>query len=76
MMDEPKPTKETFGYATAGYTAAPSVGRIIGRLGPLFGIPPVDENSPEIRRLIAIDVPHGSSSANRTAVAGGARATQ
>ncbi|MFY7962889.1 MAG: peptidoglycan D,D-transpeptidase FtsI family protein [Elsteraceae bacterium] len=77
MMDEPKATKETFGYATAGYTAAPSVGKIIGRLGPLFGIPPVDESSPEIRRLIAIDVPHGSPNTNRTAVAaGGPRATQ
>jgi len=76
MMDEPKPTKETFGYATAGYTAAPSVGRIIGRLGPLYGIAPVDENSPEIRRQIAIDVPRGASKAERVVAGGDARATQ
>ena len=77
MMDEPKPTKETFGYATAGYTAAPSVGRIIGRIGPLFGIPPVDENSPEVRRAIAIDVPRGAAKAGVAGVAvGDVRATQ
>ncbi len=38
MLDEPKGTKETFGYATAGWTAAPVVGRVIERAAPLLGI--------------------------------------
>ena len=40
MLDEPKGTKETFGYATGGWVAAPAVGRVIARLGPLFGLVP------------------------------------
>ncbi len=39
-VDEPKGIEETFGYATAGWTAAPAVGNIIARLGPLQGIRP------------------------------------
>lgn len=40
MLDEPHGTAETGGYATAGQVAAPSVGRIIGRIGPLLGVIP------------------------------------
>jgi cell division protein FtsI (penicillin-binding protein 3) len=39
LMDQPKSTKDTFGFATAGYTAAPQVGRIIQRIAPLLGVP-------------------------------------
>jgi cell division protein FtsI (penicillin-binding protein 3) len=45
MLDEPKGNKESFGYATAGWTAAPAVGRIVARMAPLLGMPPVDEES-------------------------------
>ncbi|MEM8986843.1 MAG: penicillin-binding protein 2 [Pseudomonadota bacterium] len=37
-LDEPKGISETHGYATAGWTAAPMVGRVIERLGPMFGV--------------------------------------
>ncbi len=40
MLDEPHGTAETGGYATAGQVAAPSVGRIINRIGPLLGVIP------------------------------------
>lgn len=40
LLDEPKGTPETSNYATGGWTAAPTVGRIIQRLGPLVGISP------------------------------------
>lgn len=43
MVDEPKPTKATYGYATGGWVAAPAAGRIISRLGPLMGIRPIYE---------------------------------
>ena len=39
MLDEPHGTKETFGFALAGYTAAPMAGRIISRIAPLLGVP-------------------------------------
>ncbi len=39
MMDEPKGTEETFGFATAGWTAAPVAGRVIKRIAPILGIP-------------------------------------
>ncbi len=39
MLDEPHGTKETFGFALAGYTAAPMAGRIIARIAPLLGVP-------------------------------------
>lgn len=40
MLDEPKPTKATFGYATGGWTCAPVAGRIISRMAPLLGVAP------------------------------------
>ena len=39
-LDEPKGTKRTFNYATAGWTAAPAVGRIVKRVAPLLGVAP------------------------------------
>lgn len=39
-LDEPKGTKATYGYATGGWTAAPTVARIIDRIGPLVGMAP------------------------------------
>ncbi|MDR3508071.1 MAG: penicillin-binding protein 2 [Caulobacteraceae bacterium] len=38
MLDEPKPTKETFGFATGGWTAAPAAGRVIERIAPYVGV--------------------------------------
>ncbi len=48
MIDEPKPTKQTYGFATGGWVAAPVVGHIIAQMGPLLGIPPMDENAPQV----------------------------
>lgn len=39
LLDEPKGTEETFGFATAGWTAAPAAGAVIERIAPLLGIP-------------------------------------
>jgi cell division protein FtsI (penicillin-binding protein 3) len=48
LVDEPKATAKTYGYATGGWVAAPAVGRIIKQIGPLLEVPTVDENAPEI----------------------------
>jgi len=44
LLDNPKGTKKTFGYATGGWTAAPVVGKVIGQIGPLLNIPPVEKD--------------------------------
>jgi cell division protein FtsI (penicillin-binding protein 3) len=39
MLDEPHGTKDTFGLALAGFTAAPLAGRVIARIAPMLGMP-------------------------------------
>jgi cell division protein FtsI (penicillin-binding protein 3) len=40
MLDEPKATPETHGYATSGWNAVPVGGAVISRIAPLLGIEP------------------------------------
>lgn len=44
MIDEPKGTKETHGFATGGWVAAPVVKRLVERMGPLVAIEPIDDS--------------------------------
>ena len=48
LVDEPKGTKKTYGFATGGWVAAPTAGRIVRQIGPLLGVQPVNETAPEI----------------------------
>jgi len=56
MLDEPKGIKESYGYATGGWTAAPVVGSVITRMAPLFAITPFDKEAPEIVRALTVNV--------------------
>ncbi len=40
MLDEPHGTKATGGYATGGAVAAPTLGRIAARIGPILAVDP------------------------------------
>jgi cell division protein FtsI (penicillin-binding protein 3) len=40
MLDEPKPTPDSHGQATAGYNVVPTSGRVIARIAPMLGIKP------------------------------------
>jgi cell division protein FtsI (penicillin-binding protein 3) len=40
MLDEPKPLAETFNFATAGWNAVPTSGKIIERIAPILGVVP------------------------------------
>lgn len=40
MIDEPKGTKATHGYATGGWVAAPAVGSFVQRAAPALGLSP------------------------------------
>jgi cell division protein FtsI (penicillin-binding protein 3) len=48
MLDEPKPTKDTHGYRTAGWNAAPVTGKIVARIAPLLGIVPDFDAPPNL----------------------------
>lgn len=43
MFDEPQGTKATYGFATAGWNAAPVTARVVSRVAPLLGLQPVAE---------------------------------
>jgi cell division protein FtsI (penicillin-binding protein 3) len=57
IIDEPHPSAKTHGFATAGWTAAPVVGRSVQRMAPLLGVKPIDESTPDIQRALAIQSP-------------------
>jgi cell division protein FtsI (penicillin-binding protein 3) len=46
MLDEPQPTPETHGYATAGWNAAPTAAKVITRIAPMLGLVPRFELPP------------------------------
>ena len=56
MLDEPSGTAQTHGYTTGGWVAAPIVGKVIARIGPLLRVKPIDEAAPSVRRMMSIDV--------------------
>lgn len=59
ILDEPKPTRETQGYATGGWTAAPTAASVISRIAPMLGVLPEPVSSedagPDSRAAIAGD---------------------
>ena len=42
MVQDPKGTKETYGYATGGWVGAPAVKNIVEVMGPMMGVKPVN----------------------------------
>jgi cell division protein FtsI (penicillin-binding protein 3) len=59
-LDEPKGDASTYNQAHGGWTAAPTVGRIIARIGPLLGLSPAGpEVEPWFReRLVEGEAPN------------------
>jgi cell division protein FtsI (penicillin-binding protein 3) len=53
MLDEPKATPETHGYATSGWNAVPVGGAVISRIAPLLGIEPRFDLPPSERLILA-----------------------
>lgn len=41
MVDEPKGQKESFGYATGGWVAAPIIKDVVAGMAKLYGLPPL-----------------------------------
>jgi cell division protein FtsI (penicillin-binding protein 3) len=53
MLDEPQGLPETHGFATAGWNAAPTSGRIIARVAPMLRIEPRLDLPPAERLILA-----------------------
>lgn len=45
MLDEPKPRKDTYGFATAAWNAVPVAGAVIPRIGSMLGVPAAGPDS-------------------------------
>ena len=56
LLDQPRGTRKTHGYATGGRVAAPVIGRTVARIGPLLGVDPVDEDSQQIERRMRLEL--------------------
>ena len=56
VLDEPRPTAATYGYATGGWVAAPAVRQIITRVAPVLGVDPIDENAETAQRAMFVNV--------------------
>jgi cell division protein FtsI (penicillin-binding protein 3) len=59
MLDEPHGNKSTYGYATAGWVAAPAAGKVIARIGPMLGMLPDIVDMPAINASLAIPLQPG-----------------
>ena len=58
MLDEPKGTAAASGQRTAAWNAAPVVGRVVPRIGPLLGVVPDDNRDIDLSDLAPL-IPHG-----------------
>jgi len=53
MLDEPQAAPDTHGFATSGWTAAPTAGKVIARVAPLLGLEPRPDLPPAERLILA-----------------------
>jgi cell division protein FtsI (penicillin-binding protein 3) len=73
MLDEPHGNKSTYGYATAGWVAAPAAGKVISRIGPMLGLLPDIQDAAAINQALYIPLqpghPAGTPMAHGPAIA-------
>jgi cell division protein FtsI (penicillin-binding protein 3) len=53
ILDEPQPLPETFGFATSGWNAVPTAGRVIARIAPMLGVEPRFDLPPPDQLILA-----------------------
>jgi cell division protein FtsI (penicillin-binding protein 3) len=54
MLDEPQPLAETKGYATSGWNAAPTAGKVIAKIAPMLGLEPRFDLPTADRQILAV----------------------
>jgi len=52
MLDEPKPTADTYGFRTAGWNVAPVVSKTISRIAPMLGVRPDKRREPNMAEVL------------------------
>jgi cell division protein FtsI (penicillin-binding protein 3) len=52
MLDEPKATKDTYGFTTAGWNVAPVVSGTISRIAPMLGVQPDMSREPDMSQVL------------------------
>jgi cell division protein FtsI (penicillin-binding protein 3) len=52
MLDEPKATKDTYGFRTAGWNVAPVVSKVVARIGPVLGVVPDEKREPNMAEVL------------------------
>ncbi len=53
MLDEPQPTKDTYGFITSGWNAVPTAADVIKRIAPLLDVEPRFDLPPPERLILA-----------------------
>ena len=69
MVDEPQGNKQSMGFATAGWVAAPAVGHIVAQIGPMLGVAPStvpDVTAANQRMADASEKPHAAETAGKS----------
>ena len=64
MLDDPQPLPETHGFATSGWNAVPTAGKIIARIAPILGVVPRLESEQAKKELAFWRQLHGKPRAN------------
>lgn len=54
MVDEPKGIPETYGFATAGWVAAPIMGNVVARIAPVLGVAPDVARDVDMRGILGL----------------------
>jgi cell division protein FtsI (penicillin-binding protein 3) len=52
MLDDPKPTKETYGFHTAAWNIGPAFGVAVSRIAPLLGVQPDKNREPDMSQVL------------------------
>ena len=52
MLDDPKATKDTYGFHTAGWNVAPVVSRTVSRVAPMLGVHPNKNREPDMSEVL------------------------
>lgn len=56
ILDEPQGTKDTYGFATAGWTAAPTAANVIRRIAPMLNVPVTPNEPPRAPTTMAANL--------------------
>jgi cell division protein FtsI (penicillin-binding protein 3) len=52
MLDDPKPTAETFGFHTAAWNIGPAFGTTVSRIAPMLGVRPDKNREPDLSLVL------------------------